>query len=103
MIRSHIVCKAHNLVVMVGPGSLLSEYECPTCLDAPPATPTDPEALFISRITSHYNGNCCCNTCEPDYCYTCGHFAQFCTCLYVELTSPNYCDGSCRTLADVPF
>lgn len=95
--RTHIICAEHRVTALVGPGSLIEKYECPTCLDAPEPTPTDPEELFISRITSHYNGNCCCGSCEPSFCYNCSHYSDFCTCPVplgvVTILSSNYCDG----------
>lgn len=85
MIKPYTVCATHRFVVLVGPGSLLDEYECPTCnaitdgiLPAP--APTDPEAIFISKITYHHNGNCCCGSCDPYYCFGCSHYGDFCTC-----------------------
>ena len=94
----YTICSTHNQTAVVGPGTLLEELECPTCIGildgtivAP--TPMDLESLFISRITRHDNGNCCCGSCEPDYCYGCEHFSQFCTCWKgVTIYSPNYCD-----------
>lgn len=83
--RLYTVCATHNLRVLVGPGSLLEEYECPVCVDTRPPAPTDPEALLASRITSHDNGNCCCESCDPTYCCDCGHYANFCTCPVVPV------------------
>ncbi len=105
--RLHTICVQHHATALVGPGTLLSELECVTCVAIadgilPGPEPTDPEALFISRITRHHNGNCCCGTCEPEYCYLCNHYMDFCTCLYVEVKSPNYCDGKINP-DDVPF
>ncbi len=103
--RTHLICREHKTTALVGPGTLIEELECVTCvaiadglLPAPP--PTDPEALFVSRITYHHNGNCCCGTCDPYYCYDCSHYGDFCTCPpLVSLRKPP------RPLADleVPF
>lgn len=49
------VCKAHNFKVLTGPGSLLSEYECPTCV-----TEQDAEyAASMQPCCSAMNTTCC--------------------------------------------
>jgi hypothetical protein len=107
--RVHTICKTHRTTALVGPGTPLEELECVTCIaitdgDLPGPIPTDPEELFRSRITNHYNGNCCCGTCDPDQCYRCGHFEGFCTCFHAELTSPNYCNRTAYAhTAEPPF
>lgn len=83
--KTHTICQTHNTTILVGPGTLMGELECPTCLALddgiiPTPTPTDPEAAFVARITQHHNGNCCCPTCDPHYCYNCGHYEGFCEC-----------------------
>lgn len=96
--KTYTICATHNQTTIVGPGTELSELECQVCvaiqdglLQAP--APTDPEELFIANITHHDGGNCCCGTCEPDFCYQCGHYEQFCTCWNgVTIFSPNYCN-----------
>lgn len=99
----YTICAEHNTTTLVGPGTLISELECPTCIGISDGliavpTPTDPEELFISQITRHDGGNCCCERCEPSFCFNCGHYQQFCTCLDVVIYSPNFCDHR----ADVP-
>jgi hypothetical protein len=104
--RIHTICKTHNFTALVGPGSLLDELECPTCIEIadgilPVPVPTDPEELFISRITRHANGNCCCESCDPSFCYTCGHYSNFCTC--IRPVSLYRWTPKRRWGADVPF
>ena len=92
--RLYTICKTHKTTTLVGPGTLLGELECVTCIAIedgllPAPVPTDPEELFVSRITRHDGGNCCCMTCEPYYCYDCGHYDDFCTCVrLVSLYKP---------------
>lgn len=38
------------------------------------------EHAFAARITRHHNGECCCGSCDPDFCYDCSHFSAFCRC-----------------------
>lgn len=38
------------------------------------------EAQFAARTTRHYNGECCCERCDPSYCYDCSHYVNFCRC-----------------------
>lgn len=96
MIKIYTICVRHNRTTIVGPGTLLSELECVDCIDEsskPPVDQNDPEAVFISKITRHDGGNCCCGSCEPSFCYGCGHYTQFCTCWPgVTIYSPNYCN-----------
>lgn len=63
---------------------------------------TPAEIDFASRITSHHNGNCCCMSCEPAFCFTCGHYSDFCACLVAVIVSPNYCTGR-PAIEEVPF
>lgn len=81
----HTICAEHNETAIVGPATPLEELECGTCTAIQDGliagtAPTDPEALFVSRITSHYGGNCCCESCDPSYCFGCDHYYGFCTC-----------------------
>lgn len=83
--RTYLICREHKTTALVGPGTLIEELECITCVaiadgQLPTPPPTDPEALFVSRITRHHNGNCCCESCDPYYCYGCSHYGDFCTC-----------------------
>lgn len=118
-------------VVYVGTGTLFGEGGYATYLttdhapDARPVVIMDKtvsvlrgaardEQRFISRITSHAGGNCACMTCEPEYCYTCGHFDRWCVCPTPVNLVKAYCgicrvyghdehDPNCPSLADVPF
>lgn len=117
MIRTHVICEAHRTTALVGPGTPLDELECVTCVAIfdgllPGPVPTDPEEIFVSQITSHHNGHngdCCCGTCEPDFCFDCGHYAQFCRCFHVEILSPDFCAGGfahadlCPVVGEPPF
>lgn len=83
--RVHTICETHKTTAIVGPGTPLSELECVTCIAIqdgrlPAPAPTDPEGIFISRITRHYGGECCCESCDPSFCYDCGHYYGFCVC-----------------------
>lgn len=106
--KVHTICETHNRTALVGPGTLLEELECVTCVAIydgilPAPVPTDPEELFISKITSHDGGNCCCGSCEPEYCFDCGHYSQFCTCFRVTIYSSDYRNTCLRPAGDIPF
>lgn len=83
----HTVCESHNVTVPVGPGSLLSEYECPACVAI-----SDDENLW-RPCCSAYNTTCCGHdeyADEPSF--------------QVRIDSPNFCDiDHKRDLSDVPF
>jgi len=96
MITIHTICQRHDCTTLVGPGTLLGELECVDCINEGgqlAVDQNDPESVFISKITRHHGGNCCCGSCEPSYCHECGHYQQFCTCWPgVVILSPGYCN-----------
>ncbi len=84
--KLHTICQRHNVTVLVGPGSLLSEYECPACIAE------QDEANRWRPCCPQMNTTCCGHDDQDPY-----------TVLFV-IFSPNFCDvDHARELADVPF
>lgn len=85
--KVHIICKKHRVTALVGPGTLLSELECVTCIAE------QDEANRWAPCCSAMNTTCC------------GHGDdQELYVFLVQITSPDYCDvDHARESADVPF
>ena len=84
--RVHTICKKHKTTVLVGPGSLLSEYECVTC---------------IAEYDAANRWVPCCSAMNTT---CCGHDDWEPEVFQVAITSPNFCDVDHeRESADVPF
>jgi hypothetical protein len=59
---------------------------------------TEAEREFCEGITSHENGNCCCMSCEPGFCFDCCHYCDFCVCELPPMVTPTAVD-----LSEPPF
>lgn len=85
--KVHTICKKHKTTALVGPGTLLSELECITCINE------YDEANRWRPCCPQMNTTCCGHddyADEPSF--------------QVRIDSPNYCDVDHeRESADVPF
>ena len=82
--RIHTICQTHKTTALVGPGSLLSELECVVCIAE------YDESNRWAPCCSAYNTTCC------------GHDDWEPEVFYVEMTSPNFCNGVV-TVSEPPF
>jgi len=84
--KVYTICQKHRTAVLVGPGTLLSELECVTCIAE------QDEANRFRPCCPQMNTTCC------------GHDDQEPYVFLVEFKSPNYCNVDHeRESADVPF
>jgi hypothetical protein len=84
--RVHTICETHGTTALVGPGTLISELECVTCIAE------QDEANRWRPCCPQMNTTCC------------GHDDWEPVVFYVEIVSPDYCDVDHeRESAEVPF
>lgn len=84
--KVYTICRKHKTTVLVGPGSLLSEYECVVCIAE------QDEANRWRPCCPQMNTTCC------------GHDDQEPYVFYAEIESPGFCNVDHeRESADVPF